>query len=60
MRPTMASAEASVVCRSAAAMEQRYPGRKFTPDGHMVGSIWRSDRGRAFRPDAVAAIASRP
>jgi hypothetical protein len=40
MRPTIKlPAEAAVIYRAVAAMEQRYPGRKFTPDGHMVGSI---------------------
>jgi hypothetical protein len=27
------------IYRAVEALEQRYPGRKFTPDGHLVGSI---------------------
>ena len=27
------------IYRAVAALEQLYPGRKFTPDGHLVGSI---------------------
>lgn len=31
--------EVATIYRAAARLEERYPGRKFTPDGHMVGSI---------------------
>ena len=27
------------IYRAVDALEQRHPGRKFTPDGHLVGSI---------------------
>lgn len=29
----------SDICKAVAELEAAYPGRKFTPDGHMVGSI---------------------
>jgi hypothetical protein len=32
-------AEVADIYRASAALEARWPGRKFTPDGHLVGSI---------------------
>ena len=32
-------AQVAVIYRAVAELEAKYPGRKFTPDGHMVGSI---------------------
>lgn len=31
--------EVAAIYRAAAELEARYPGRRFTPDGHLVGSI---------------------
>src|SRR5262245_18842401 len=31
--------EVADIYRAVARLEQRYPGRRFTPDGHLVGSI---------------------
>lgn len=31
--------QVAAIYRAASELEKRYPGRKFTPDGHMVGSI---------------------
>jgi hypothetical protein len=31
--------QVAVIYRAVQKLEERYPGRKFTPDGHLVGSI---------------------
>jgi hypothetical protein len=31
--------QVAVIYRAVQELEERYPGRKFTPDGHLVGSI---------------------
>ncbi len=38
----------SEIYRAVALLEQMYPGRKFTPDGHLVGSIGEVIAGEAL------------
>jgi len=41
--------EVAAIYAAVAALEKKYPERKFTPDGHMVGSIGEVVAAEAFR-----------